>query len=253
MNFFKKIFGSLRNHDESKPTPQDNRLELYKKMPGMTDLRLDNISTCLQAGFIPATSLPISWEREIRPKLEIAKRLNAIKAIVLWLMVPSSDLPDEKILHFVSNNELENYLTDKEKMVLEASRDDEQLRQAIGWKFENSWPLAWYFGYEKPEITGHMMTGKQMQQIILQHTCPLDDKIEDWVHDKQSVSETELIKTEDLFYCLHNAVRSAQLGKPTIPTTFDPIGNGGVIHERRHALSWMLSSGVDWDDTDLST
>lgn len=112
----------------------------------MTDLRLDNISTCLQAGFIPATSLPTTWERETRPKLEIAKRLNAIKAIVLWLMVPASDLPDEKVIHFVRNNGLEDSLTDKEKMVLEASRDDEQLRQAIGWKFENSWPLAWYFG-----------------------------------------------------------------------------------------------------------
>src|SRR5690606_42015897 len=69
-----------------------------------------------------------------------------------------------------------------------------------------------------------MMTGKQMQQIILQHTCPLEQIIEDWVRDKESIAESELIKTEDLFYCLHNAVRSAQLGKPTVPSTFDPIG-----------------------------
>ena len=68
------------------------------------------------------------------------------------------------------------------------------------------------------------MTGKQMQQIILQHTCPLDEIIEDWVRDKESIAESELIKTKDLFYCLHTAVRSAQLGKPTVPSTFDPIG-----------------------------
>ncbi len=56
-----------------------------------------------------------------------------------------------------------------------------------------------------------------------------------------------------LFYCLHNAVRSAQCGDDTVPPGFDPIGNGGVVHERRHSLTWMLSKGIEWDDTDLST
>ena len=27
----------------------------------------------------------------------------------------------------------------------------------------------------------------------------------------------------------------------------------GVIHERRHALTWATSPRVKWDDTDLST
>jgi hypothetical protein len=48
-------------------------------------------------------------------------------------------------------------------------------------------------------------------------------------------------------------VRSAQLGGKTVPNNFDPIGNGGVIHERRHALTWMLSKGTTWDNTDVST
>ena len=34
---------------------------------------------------------------------------------------------------------------------------------------------------------------------------------------------------------------------------FDPMGNGGVIHERRHSLTWMLSKGINWEETDLST
>lgn len=55
------------------------------------------------------------------------------------------------------------------------------------------------------------------------------------------------------FYCCHNAVRSAQLGGKTVPDGFHPVMNGGVIHERRHALTWCLSPGVAWDDTDLST
>lgn len=29
--------------------------------------------------------------------------------------------------------------------------------------------------------------------------------------------------------------------------------DGGAIHERRHSLTWILSPGIDWDDTDMST
>ena len=58
---------------------------------------------------------------------------------------------------------------------------------------------------------------------------------------------------EDLFYCAHNAVRSAQNGGETVPSGYDPVEEGGGVHERRHALTWCLSPGVKWDETDLST
>lgn len=38
------------------------------------------------------------------------------------------------------------------------------------------------------------------------------------------------------FYCAHNAVRSAQLGRATVPAGFDTVTHGGTVHERRHAL-----------------
>ena len=97
------------------------------------------------------------------------------------------------------------------------------------------------------------MTGEQMQEILQQHSCPLNEKVEDWTTSKKTIATESIIKMEDLFYCVHNAVRSAQLGRRTVPSNFDPIGNGGVIHERRHSLTWMLSKGIEWDDTDLST
>lgn len=31
------------------------------------------------------------------------------------------------------------------------------------------------------------------------------------------------------------------------------VFDGGAIHERRHALTWAISDGVSWDDTDLTT
>lgn len=253
MSFFKKIVGSSKNKDQLKQTNQGNIIEKYKSIPWMTDLRLDNISICLSSGFKPAISLPTEFERQLRPNVEIAKRLNAIKAVVLWLMVPENELSNERILNFVSTNGLYLFLADDEKHILNSSRNDEELRNVIGWKFENAWSLAWYFGYNDPDITGQMMTGEQMQEILINYTCPLDGKIEDWLETMEIVSDEDLKKKEDLFYCIHNAARSAQLGEQTVPPDFNPLVNGGVIHERRHSLTWMLSSGIDWDDTDLST
>lgn len=253
MNFFKKIFGTKNQSIPEEETSNISPIEAYKKIPWMTETRLESLSICLEAGFKPASSLPTEFERQLRPTLEIAKRLNAIKALVVWLMVPQESLSDEKILNFIEQNNLKEFMSDEEKIILTLSRDDENARNSIGWKFENAWSLAWYFGYNEPDIYGNMMSGEEMQDILMNYTCKLDEKVEEWIKDKNKISEENLIKKEDLFYCLHNAVRSAQMGQDTVPSNFDPIGNGGVIHERRHSLTWMLSKGVDWDETDLST
>ena len=64
----------------------------------------------------------------------------------------------------------------------------------------------------------------------------------------------DIVRMEDRFYLAHNAVRSGQTGEAgMLPAGFDPIGDGGAIHERRHSLTWALSPGTAWDDTDLST
>ena len=253
MGFFNKIFGLKNKQVPEQGTKKEDRLEPFKKVPWMTDLRLKNIAICLDAGFRPASSLPTEFERQLRPTVEIAQRLNAIKALILWLMVPEDHLETDKILHFIDKNGLKEFMGEDEKDILNTSRDDEQARNSIGWKFENAWSLAWFFGYKAPEIFGEMMSGEQMQEILQDFSCSLDENIEDWIKSQQTISEDELKEKEDLFYCLHNAVRSAQMGKETVPNGFDPMGNGGVIHERRHALTWMLSKGTSWDETDLST
>ncbi|WP_106792392.1 DUF4272 domain-containing protein [Aquimarina sp. Aq78] len=253
MSFFKKIFGSKENKESERETKNENNLESFKQVPWMTDLRLENISICLDSGFKPASSLPTEFDRELRPSIEIAQRLNAIKALVLWLMVPQDNLESDKILTFIDKNNLKGFMDEEEKEILNTSRDDEQARNSIGWKFENAWSLAWFFGYKEPDITGQMMSGDQMQDILKDFSCPIDESVEDWIKDKETLSEEKLMKKEDLFYCLHNAVRSAQLGSETVPNGFDPMGNGGVIHERRHSLTWMLSKGISWEETDLST
>lgn len=249
MGLFNKLFGSKKKEKaESDAIPKSS-----DEAKGMTNFRHQNLIICQTAGFKPASSLPTEFDRQVRPSIEIAYRLHAIKSLVLWLMVPEENLPNDKILEFVRNNALTDWMTIEERKILDLARDDEGARNAIGWKFENAWPLAWYFGYTEPEISGQMMDGDQMREILMEHTSKLDQKIENWVEQKAIITEDELIQKEDLFYCLHNAVRSAQLGGNTVPNGFDPMGNGGVIHERRHSLTWMLSKNTKWEETDLST
>lgn len=253
MGLFKKLFGSKDKNEEPNHAQKESGPQQPPAKPKLTERRKENLSICQAAGFKPASSLPTDFDRQLRPAIDIAKRLHAIKGLVLWLMVPQEKLPSEKIKGFIDQNGLREFMTQGEAAILNVARDDEAARNAIGWKFENAWPLAWYFGYIEPEITGQMMTGEQMQEILMKHTCSLEGDIAEWATSKATIAEEALIKKEDLFYCLHNAVRSAQLGHQTVPEGFHPVGNGGVIHERRHSLTWMLSKGIPWEDTDLST
>lgn len=254
MSLFKKLFNSTKPAERKTETPQPaNNNDPYSQIPWMTDKRRETLRICIESGFKPSNALPTDLRRIMRPASEIANRLHAIKVLVLWLMVPEENLPSEIITKFVELNDLEGSLTEEELDILRSSRDDEENRNAIGWKFENAWPLAWFFGYNEPEITGAMMTGEAMNEILVKHTCQLNEKISEWLVQQKPLSESDVMKMEDLFYCLHNAVRSAQMGRATVPEHFDPMLNGGVIHERRHALTWMLSAGTEWDDTDLST
>lgn len=253
MSLFKKIFGSQENKEEQTAT-KEQHIASDDEISWMTDSRRETLSICRQAGFRPANWLPTQFDKKLRPAIEIASRLNAIKALVLWLMVPEEHLPSEEILNFVETNRLQDLMSDEEKAILSLSRDDEEARNTIGWKFENAWPLAWYFGYEEPDIHGEMMTAERMQDIIANYTCPLEGSVKEWLSQHPTaIAAEDVSKKEDLFYCLHNAVRSAQLGSDTVPDGFHPIANGGVIHERRHSLTWMLSDGTPWDETDLST
>ena len=243
MGLFKRLFGS-------KPS---NSQHADAQVPWMTPRRLENLRISKEAGFHPANSLPTDWDKTLRPVEEIAGRLHAIKALILWVLAPEDQAPAEKVKGFIEKNDLKRFLTEDELEMLNSDRQDEDSVNAIGWKFENAWPLAWYFGHAEPEMFGKMMEGPEIQPILSEYTCSLDDSVNEWAQKQTTISHEDLEVKEDLFYCLHNAVRSAKIGRETVPSGFHQIANGGVIHERRHSLTWMLSGGIDWDDTDLST
>lgn len=207
-------------------------------------VRSANISRLGSLGFKVAPSLPVrSGLAGLRPQSEIVRRLLALEVLFSWVARPDV-IVEESVVE-----QLKDWLTEDEREVIGLPRPqaNAQFVNTIGWKLENIWPLAWVLGFDKtPDVDGEVID-PDTQNLILNDFLPAFES-------KFNLRpEAQVAELEDLFYCTHNAVRSAQLGGTTVPDGFHPVYNGGVIHERRHALTWSLSRGSNWEDTDLST
>jgi hypothetical protein len=206
------------------------------------------------AGALPVG--PAGDRNGLRPLDEIGRRLWALDYLFLYASTPGKSTPGKHIKIYLVKNDLVSSLTDEERKIMSRWRWAARRAHAhsIGWRLENMLPLAWILGFESPPtVEGEMLDGEPLQRLICDFIGDINEDFDNWLEKRTARSEMEVVEMEDLFYCAHNAVRSAQLGGNTVPRSFHPIANGGVVHERRHALTWALSPGVNWDDTDLST
>lgn len=216
--------------------------------------RAANLVTLAKLGFVVAPGLPTVREAgtELRPALEIAQRLCGLDAVCSWVMSTEKDNPSELIEAYVDDNDLD--LDDDDVAILQMPRTKARAAhgESIGWRLENMWPLAWILGFG-PVPPVHGMVGDDVIQPMFSFLPQMTDDVAGWAQAQKPRKSKDVVALEDLFYCAHNAARSAQLGGATVPKGFHPVGDGGVVHERRHALTWATSPGVAWDDTDLST
>jgi len=218
-------------------------------------VRAANLKRLASAGFKAATWLPRRGSKaRLRPVEEIAARAAALVALFFWVAAPATQISDADVRKRLDRDSLRDALTEEERTIvaLPRKRANELHVDSIGWRLENLWSLAWLLGFEnEPDFTGTMIDGATIDPML------------DFIRGKLGVaalleratprSNAKALALEDLFYCAHNAARSAQLGSKTAPDGFNPVIGGGVIHERRHALTWATSPGTAWDDTDLST
>ena len=209
------------------------------------------------AGFRPASWLPLpDIERELRPVSEIASRLLALGGLFSWASSPEEAMPTVRLQRILHDRSVRQLLTDDEIGIVKLSRADarESYAESIGWKLENMWPLAWVLGFDvEPTIEASQIDMTNGRAILFDFLGGLEITVAQIVQRSRFRPAAAVIELEDRFYCAHNAVRSAQQGGDNVPPSFHPIAHGGVVHERRHALTWCLSPGVAWDEVDLST
>lgn len=243
--------------------PQDNPTvrDHGKPDPEGEAVRKRSFATLAKGGFTASPALPTSGHRrgvagKLRSTREIALRLMALNALFTWASAPADAVKDERLQAYIKRNNLLDHLTKDEKAIISLSRSqaNQQHSGSIGWRLENMWSLAWALGFEKePDPMLGQIPHEVTQAMIMKFMPGLDSSVDDLLEKAKPRSLQEVVEREDIFYCSHNAVRSAQLGVKTVPEDFHPIRDGGAIHERRHGLSWILSPDVKWDDTDLST
>ena len=204
----------------------------------------------LGPAFKVAPSLPLR-DGALRPIEQIARRLMALDALFTW----ASDMTvahEERLRRYAEPNV--DWLTDSERAIWALARPAAQRHiDTIGWRLENMWPLAWILGLElEPGFDGAMIDGPKIRAMY-QFLPKTTETVADFLARAKPRDEAVVLDLADVFYCAHNAARSAQLGGQTVPAGWHPVASGGVIHERRHALWWATSPGVAWDDTNLST
>ena len=221
----------------------------------LVEMREKNYLSLAEHGFICARWLPIDTDKKLRPAIEIASRLYALNALVMWVTLPEDFMPTDMLIKLIERQNSRSWLTEDEKSILSLSRQEaqEEHLDSIGWRFENMWPLAWILGFDTPPLFYIGQMPEEISTPMLLKFLPENQGPEQLLAKNTLRSESEIIKMEDLFYCAHNAVRSAQIGNKTLPPRFHPVVDGGAIHERRHSLTWCLSPDTDWEDTDLST
>ena len=215
-----------------------------------------------ERGFKCARRLPLyrgdDKQDILRPLEEIAARLLALNALFLLVSAPDNIAATDRLQAFVDRNELLGHLTAAERAIFSLKRSEANSAHSatIGWRLENMWALSWILGFDPaPPFFQGQIPSEITRSMIMGFLPNLDATIGHFLQSTHSRSRTpeEVGAQEDLYYCVHNAVRSAQLGSDTVPHNFHPVRDGGAIHERRHVFTWAMSPNQTWEETDLST
>ncbi|MEZ6088507.1 MAG: DUF4272 domain-containing protein [Pirellulaceae bacterium] len=230
-------------------------------------MRDANIAYLNNHGFKPATWMPLPCAvggrsdetgfagGVLRPEIEIANRFLCHCAVFAWGSAPSDF--EATISSFIEANDLRQWMTEDELGIVNTSKDEahSQFAHVVGWRLENMWSLAWIMGLaDAPSATTGQITQEISGSLMSLFLPGFSVTAKGLLGQGQTQPIEQIIQMEDLFYLAHNAVRAGQTGRSEqLPDHFDPISDGGAIHERRHSLTWALAPGAPWDETDLST
>lgn len=218
-------------------------------------LRNRTLAALDERGFRCTANLPMGDSQTLRPVEEIARRFAALGTLFRYVAMGEDVITTEALAAIIMRDGLKQAMTAEEIAIITKDRPSAHAEHAdtIGWKLENMWPLAWVFGFEpEPPFHAGQLSGDVIRPMI-KFLPGTERSLTTFITANALRPTADIIELEDRFYCAHNAVRSAQLGHPTVPADFHPVADGGAIHERRHALTWCLSPGVAWNETDLST
>jgi hypothetical protein len=147
-----------------------------------------------------------------------------------------------KAYDWLRQEHLNNLLTEAECRFIERAEGNPQFFQV---QVEGMWALAWALG-----IVSQLDFWKDCDSkfvTVLPNLKASEDSAE--LRSKAHMRPLDdLLSACDLAYCLHWAVRQAELDGKQLPSRL----KGYVVVERRRALEWLLSN-EPWDAVSLDT
>jgi len=248
--------------DDAEPEDKPAKEKPEDKDEDGEALRAATLGRLRDSEFTPPDVLPTQAKRpgvskKLRPLHELAGRAMALKAVYTWSTKTNAEVPSATVKAYVGRSSLERYLNPTELDILALERGAAIAGHAANarYRLENLWALAWVLGFDKePPFTGGRVSSELETALLGTFVAEWDGNLKAYVGQLSPRSDKEVAALEDVFYCAHAVARAMAGGKrKSAPETFDIDIDGGTIHERRHSLSWALSPGTPWDQTDLTT
>jgi hypothetical protein len=224
----------------ARPTPNFTaRMTTSAHAPGlMTEIRAASLGEVVRLGYpAPGQLPPIDVPDALRPTREIEHRLVALHGVV----AAAFGFDHARARAFVDRERVADGLTPAERRFL-ATGNPNGGPHHPRWLVESLWTLFWALGQAPALDFGAHVPDDMASQFP------------DLTRDEPATAlrarlaprpVAEIVRAADLAYCLHWAVRDAELRGA--PTHVQPL----VVRFRRQALDWCLGEDDEWDDVPL--
>ena len=218
-------------------------------------VRARNHQRAQALGLTVSVGLPVNTARAARPAREIALRIVALKVLIGYVAMPPEALPTATIQAQIQRLRLGAWFAPDERAIMQTQRSQAHQTHldTIGWSIESLAVLCWCLNAAAPMDGGvEPLSDENSLRVVMKVAPPVSGDVDAWLNAAALRDLDPIHEMEDLYYCLHNAARNAQLTPGSAPG-FQPERHGVVIQTRRRALTRVFSPGVAWADTDAST
>lgn len=207
----------------------------------MTSERELSLAEAKSLGYPINPNLPmLDNVEQCRSTLDITDRLLCLYAVV----ASSYGFPKERALLWLQREGVVGALSRKEHEYL-FRKNEENQDMIIQWQVEALWALAWCIGCHQNLDFGDSCSDSFIQ--ILPDIAK-DTPTKEFRRGLRLRKVSEIVQKTDLAYCLHWAIREAELKGLKTPGKVP----SNVVVERRRALEWVI--GQDgWDELQLDT
>jgi len=207
-------------------------------------LRRQSLRRARSLGFRCPGHLPLSsvGDARLRSLDEVVERAGALHAVI----AVAFGFPPERALEWLAENGSSVCVAADERELLSLPRAaGSSLARRLELRIEGLWALCWALGHIE-ELDFGSYCGDNLADIM--PDLKLAQSLNGFRRRSALRPPSEIVAMEDLAYCLDWAVTDARLKGLPEPGHV----RGYVIHERRHALSWILWSG-GWEETPIDT